>query len=187
MSLLSTLAADAARLIGNPSNTLSLLRLTVTSVPFRAVLLYRLSAALYSRIPALGRILHQVNILAHGADIDPRCQIGSGLLLQHPIGTVIGGGASLGENCTLMGGVVLGRKEVRGGESPLQYPQLGASVLIGSGACILGRVNIGDHAIVGAMALVLRDVPAHSVAVGNPAESRPSKPENKKAIRGYDR
>lgn len=187
MSLLSTLTADAARLIDNASNTHTLFRLTLTSVPFRTVLLYRLSAALYRHIPALGRILHQVNILAHGADIDPRSQIGSGLLLQHPVGTVIGGGASLGENCTLMGGVVLGRKEVRGGESPQQYPQLGDSVLVGSGACILGRVNVGDNSVVGAMALVLNDIPSHCIAIGSPAESRPSKPENQQAIGSYDR
>lgn len=77
-----------------------------------------------------------------------------------------------------MGGVVLGRREVLGGESPLQYPQLGSSVLLGAGACILGRVVVGDHAIVGARALVLQDVPSYWVAVGNPAESRPGKANN---------
>lgn len=172
MSLFSTLVVDAERVAGRHPNRLTVYRLVATSAPFRTVFVYRLSAAAYKFVPALGRVLHQLNLLLHGADIDPRSQIDAGLLLQHPVGTVIGGGASIGKNCTLMGGVVLGRREVRGGASPLQYPQVGSGVLLSAGACVLGRVIIGDRAVVGAMALVLKDVPSDSVAVGNPATVR---------------
>lgn len=172
MSLLSTLIADASRIDKNSRSRFSPCRLAVTSVPFRAVLIYRLAAALYPKLPAASRILHQLNIISHGADIDPRCQIGEGLLLQHPVGTVVGGGAKIGARCTMMGGVVLGRRNVKGGDSPFQYPQLGSDVLVGAGACILGAVIVGDRSTVGAMALVLNDIPSDSVAVGNPANYR---------------
>lgn len=152
--------------------------MATTSAPFRCVLIYRASAAAHKIFPRLGRTLSQINLVLHGADIDPRCIIGSGLLLQHPVGVVVGGGVSLGNHCTLMGGVVLGRREVIAGPSPLQYPQVGSSVLFGSGACVLGRVHIGDKAVVGALALVLQDVPSRCVAIGNPATIRVPQPEN---------
>lgn len=172
MSLLSTILSDAERLAGPQPNLLTIFKMAITSAPFRCVLIYRASASAYEVAPSLGRMLYQANLLLHGADIDPRSTIGRGLLLQHPVGVVIGGGASLGKHCTLMGGVVLGRREVQGGPSPLEYPQVGSRVLLGSGACALGRVQIGDDSVVGALALVLRDVPSGSVAVGNPATPR---------------
>lgn len=173
VSLLSTLILDAERVAERRPGVMTVCRIALTSAPFRSVLVYRLSAAAHRRSPTLARILQQVNILCHGADIDPRSEIGAGLLLQHPVGTVIGGGASMGKDCTLMGGVVLGRKEVRGGASPLQYPQVGSGVLLGAGACLLGRVHVGDRAVIGALSLVLKDVPSDAVAVGNPATIRP--------------
>lgn len=178
MTLLSTILSDAERLAGRRPNLLTITRMAVTSTPFRCVLMYRASATAYRLSPPLGRMLYQANLFLHGADIDPRSTIGQGLLLQHPVGVVIGGGASLGQNCTVMGGVVLGRREVLGGPSPLQYPQVGSGVLLGAGACALGRVEIGDDSVVGALTLVLRDVPSGSVAVGNPATIRTRQPES---------
>lgn len=72
----------------------------------------------------------------------------------------------------MMSGVVLGRRHVQGGDSWSQYPKLGSDVLVGTGACILGDVNIGSKATIGAMALVLSDVPSNAVAIGNPAMTR---------------
>ena len=72
----------------------------------------------------------------------------------------------------MMSGVVLGRRQVHGGDSWGQYPKLGSDVLVGTGACILGDINVGSRATIGALALVLHDVPSDAVAVGNPAVSR---------------
>lgn len=172
MSLLSVLIADASRIEKNRLNQFTVWRMVITSAPFRAVVIHRLAAAAYLKMPAAGRLLHQLNIVMSGADIDPRCRIGEGFLLQHPVGTVIGGGATIGANCTMMGGVVLGRRDIRGGDAPSEYPKLGSDVLVGAAACILGNVRIGPRSIVGAKALVLHDVPSDSIAVGNPATAR---------------
>lgn len=52
---------------------------------------------------------------------------------------------------------------------PLEAPILGNRVQIGAGAVVLGAVRIGDGAIIGANAVVMSDVPAGAIAVGNPA------------------
>lgn len=101
-----------------------------------------------------------------GADIPLNCNIGGGLLIPHPNGIVIHPHASIGPNCLIFQQVTLGTL-AQGGT-----PVLGGHVDLGAGAKILGNVRIGDHAVVGANAVVLHDVPARAVAVGIPAVSR---------------
>ncbi len=98
-----------------------------------------------------------------GADIPLDCQIGGGLLLPHPNGVVIHPGARIGPNCLIFQQVTIG---TRAGSMP---PVIGGHVDIGTGAKILGNVHIGDHACIGANAVVLMDVPAGKTAVGIPA------------------
>lgn len=98
-----------------------------------------------------------------GADIPLNCQIEGGLLLPHPNGIVIHPSARIGPNCLIFQQVTIG---TRTGEMP---PVIGGHVDIGAGAKILGNVRIGDHACIGANAVVLEDVPARKTAVGIPA------------------
>jgi serine O-acetyltransferase len=98
-----------------------------------------------------------------GADIPLNCQIGGGLLLPHPNGVVIHPAAHIGPNCLIFQQVTLG---TRGGGGA---PVLKGHVDIGAGAKLLGAVSVGEHATIGANAVVLTDVPAHGVAVGVPA------------------
>jgi len=98
-----------------------------------------------------------------GADIPLNCCLGGGLLLPHPNGVVIHPAAQVGPNCLIFQQVTLGTRGRPGA------PVIGAHVDIGAGAKVLGPVRIGAHAVVGANAVVLDDVPAHWVAVGNPA------------------
>lgn len=102
-----------------------------------------------------------------GADIPLNCfQLGGGLLLPHPQGVVIHPNAELGPNCTLFQHVTIGTGPKPGA------PKLGGHVDVGAGAQILGGVVIGDHAVVGANAVVVDDVPPHALAVGVPATVR---------------
>lgn len=57
-----------------------------------------------------------------------------------------------------------------------RHPTIGNHVMLGSGAEVLGPVTVGDHSAIGANAVVVRDVPPHSVAVGLPAVSRSKNP-----------
>jgi serine O-acetyltransferase len=99
-----------------------------------------------------------------GADIPLSCRIGGGLLLPHPNGIVIHPDAQIGPNCLLFQQVTIGC-----GSGP-GVPHIGTHVDIGAGAKLLGAIIVGNHAKIGANAVVLCDVPAHSTAVGIPAK-----------------
>jgi serine O-acetyltransferase len=88
------------------------------------------------------------------------------------MGVVIGETAVVGDDCLLYHGVTLGgknaasRNEVEG----RRHPRLGERVSVGAGATVLGPITIGDDAVIGAMSVVLKDVPPNSLAVGIPAK-----------------
>jgi serine O-acetyltransferase len=118
-----------------------------------------------SRNP-LGVFLKKWAVLRHmfwsvvtGADIPLNCQIEGGLLLPHPNGIVIHPKAKIGPNCLIFQQVTIG--VTKGGQQP---PVIGAHVDIGAGAKILGDVRIGDYALIGANAVVVKDVPARTTA-----------------------
>jgi len=98
-----------------------------------------------------------------GADIPLNCRLGGGLLLPHPNGVVIHPSVDVGPNCLVFQQVTLGAGSRPG------FPRLGGHVDVGAGAKILGGVTIGDHARIGANAVVMIDVPAGATAVGIPA------------------
>lgn len=101
------------------------------------------------------------------AEISLNADIGGGLLMPHPNGIVIHPNAKIGVNCLIFQQVTLGSRNGLPG-----VPDIGCHVDIGAGAKILGPVKIGNHSAIGANAVVLRDVPAHAIAVGIPAEIR---------------
>jgi serine O-acetyltransferase len=98
-----------------------------------------------------------------GAEVPLRGRLGGGLLLPHPNGIVIHPDVEIGPNCLIFQQVTLGEQGGGG------VPRLGGHVDVGAGAKILGGVTVGDHARIGANAVVLCDVPAGALAVGVPA------------------
>ena len=102
-----------------------------------------------------------------GADIPVNsARIAGGLMIPHPTGVVVHPEAVIGPNCLLFQQVTIGTGPKPG------VPRLGGHVDVGPGAKILGGVTIGDHAVIGANAVVLNDVPAGAVAVGVPAVTK---------------
>ncbi|KAJ4977257.1 hypothetical protein NE237_002363 [Protea cynaroides] len=99
-------------------------------------------------------------------DIHPGAKIGRGILLDHATGLVIGETAVVGNNVSILHNVTLGGT---GKESGDRHPKIGDGVLVGAGTQILGNVRIGEGAKIGAGSVVVKDVPAHTTAVGNPA------------------
>ena len=97
-----------------------------------------------------------------GADIPLNCKLGGGFMIPHPNGVVIYPGTEIGPNCMLFQQVTIGHAE--GG-----VPKLGGHVDVGAGARLIGPITIGDHARIGANAVVTKDVPAGAIAVGIPA------------------
>lgn len=104
---------------------------------------------------------------AFGVDIHPAAQIGAGVMIDHATGVVIGETATVGDGTTILHGVTLGGT---GKESGDRHPKIGKDVLIGAGTKILGNINVGDRAKIGAGSVVLRPIPSGATAVGAPAK-----------------
>jgi serine O-acetyltransferase len=99
-------------------------------------------------------------------DIHPGARIGSGIMIDHATGVVIGETAVVGDNVSMLHSVTLGGSGNSKGD---RHPKIGHCVLISAGAKILGNIHVGDCARIGAGSVVLEDVPAHQTAVGVPA------------------
>uniref|UniRef100_A0A0D9VQQ0 serine O-acetyltransferase n=1 Tax=Leersia perrieri TaxID=77586 RepID=A0A0D9VQQ0_9ORYZ len=130
---------------------------------FLALQAHRVAHALWSdgrRVPAL--LLQSRASEVFGVDIHPAARIGSGILLDHATGVVIGETAVVGSDGSILHAVTLGGT---GKDSGDRHPKVGGGVLIGAGASVLGNVHIGDGAKIGAGAVVLRDVPDGTTAV----------------------
>lgn len=110
-------------------------------------------------------------------DIHPGAKIGRGILFDHATGVVIGETAVIGNNVSILHNVTLGGTGKMSGD---RHPKIGNGVLIGAGTCILGNIHIGDGAKIGAGSVVLKDVPARTTAVGNPARLLGGKENPKK-------
>jgi serine O-acetyltransferase len=138
------------------------------SLRVQAVVLFRLGQSARRLAPFLGAIVRYLNQVLTGADIALDAVVGPGLVLYHPSGVVIGPRCHLGRRCTIMQGVTLGEgPNGRGGA-----PRLGDRVYVGPGAKVIGGIDIGSHATIGANAVVLQDIPAHAFAAGVPAVVR---------------
>jgi serine O-acetyltransferase len=133
----------------------------------RAVVQLRLAQAVAPRSTAAALLLQARALRSAGVEISPFAEIGEGLCVMHSTGIVIGPSVRIGRGLRIYQNVTLGD-----GSTPGQ-PVIGDDVTIGAGACVLGGVHVGDRAVVGANAVVTRDVPADSVATGAPAISRP--------------
>lgn len=99
-------------------------------------------------------------------DIHPAAEIGSGVVIDHATGVVIGETAVVGNGVTILHNVTLGGTGKSGGD---RHPKIRDGVVIGAGAKILGNIEVGRNARIGAGAVVLKAVPAAATAVGNPA------------------
>ena len=133
-----------------------------------ALLAYRVSHKLYlSKHYFSARLVSQLSRFITGIEIHPGAKIGKGLFIDHGMGVVIGETAEIGDNCTLYQGVTLGGT---GKDVGKRHPTLGDNVMVGAGAKVLGPLNIGSGSKIASNAVVLKDIPENSTAVGIPAQ-----------------
>lgn len=104
---------------------------------------------------------HRLWSMISGADIPINAAIGGGLLLPHPNGVVIHPDAQIGCNCLIF-------QQVTIGATSKGIPTIGGHVDIGAGAKIIGPIHVGDHAQIGANAVVRESIPAHGIFVAAP-------------------
>jgi serine O-acetyltransferase len=117
----------------------------------------------------------QVNQLARfqtAIDIHPGAKIGRHFFLDHGF-SVIGETAEIGDDVTIYQNVTLGGTNPSAGEGGKRHPTLRSGVVIGSGAQILGPIEIGEGAKVGANSVVTKDVAPGQTVVGIPAKPVP--------------
>jgi len=99
-------------------------------------------------------------------DINPAAKIGKGIFIDHATGLVVGETATIGDNVSILQGVTLGGTGKTAGD---RHPKIRDGVLIGSGAKILGNIEIGHCTKVAAGSVVLKSVPHNKTVAGVPA------------------
>lgn len=102
-----------------------------------------------------------------GVDIHPAARFGSGIMLDHGTGLVVGETAVLGDNISILHGVTLGGS---GKESGDRHPKISNGVMIGANASVLGNITVGSCSRIGAGSVVVKNVPSRSTVVGVPAQ-----------------
>lgn len=135
---------------------------------FHAIFFHRINHMLWKlELPFFPRLFSHIARFLTGIEIHPAAKIGTGFFIDHGMGVVIGETSEIGRDCLLYQGVTLGGT---GKEKGKRHPTLGNHVVVGTGAKILGAITIGDHAKIGANAVVLNPVPDHSIVVGVPGK-----------------
>jgi serine O-acetyltransferase len=122
-----------------------------------------------ARVPMsfLYKLLRAAMHVLTGIDLPCEAKVGRRLRIDHFGGIIVSGDAVIGDDVILRNGVTIGLKRTNERGAPV----IGNRVDIGAGAKILGAIHIGDDAVIGANAVVVRDVPAGAVAVGIPART----------------
>lgn len=150
------------------------LEILLTTPGLHALWLYRLAHALWlRRVPLIPRLISHYARFLTGIEIHPGATIGQRFFIDHGMGIVIGETAEVGDDVSLFQGVTLGGT---GKDTGKRHPTLKDGVTVGVGAHILGAVTIGEGAKIGGGAVVLRDVPPHTTAVGVPAHATRLRP-----------
>ena len=102
-----------------------------------------------------------------GVDIHPAATIGSGIMLDHATGIVIGETAVVEDDVSILHSVTLGGSGKVSGD---RHPKIRRGVLLSAGCTVLGNIEVGEGAKVGAGSVVLSPVAAHTTVAGVPAK-----------------
>jgi serine O-acetyltransferase len=166
-SIVRTLSEDITAVCRNDPAARSRLEVLLVYPGLHALWLHRVAHDLWvhdAKLPA--RVLANLNRFATGIEIHPGARIGRRVVIDHGMGIVIGETASVGDGCLLYKGVVLGGTSL---SRTTRHPQLGSDVVVGSNACILGAIHVGEGARIGSGSVVVREVPPGATVVGVPA------------------
>ncbi len=179
--MFENIKADIGRL--HPSGKASMRSFIagLLSQGFQAILVYRFFHWLYrNRIPGqpFRFFLERFIEITTGISIPAECQIGKGLRIHHFGGIIFHPTARVGDNCTIYQGVTIGD---RGGSGAAA--KIGNNVLIGAGAKVIGEICIGDNCVIGANAVVAKEMPPGTVALGAPCRFSPI---NKQSVEPID-
>lgn len=129
-----------------------------------ATIIYRLMQFFSQRrLLPIALVLQYINKLFNHCVIGAKADFAKGFVLMHPVAVVINSKVSGGMNVTLESSVVIG--DTKG-----QSPTMGNRIFVGAGAKIIGGMTIGDDVNIGANAVVVKDIPNMTTAVGVPVK-----------------
>lgn len=144
----------------------SKLEVVLTYSGFHALVLYRFAHFLYlHRWRLAARMVSQFAKFLTGVEIHPAARIGTGVVIDHGEGVVIGETAEVGNNVLIYQGVTLGGT---GKDKGKRHPTVCDNVMISAGAKVLGPFTVGKGAKIGAGSIVLNEVPPNATVVGVP-------------------
>jgi len=115
-------------------------------------------------IPLVNRVVRIMETALFAIELGNDIELGTGVFFMHTVGTVVGGNARIGDGCIFLGNNTIGASSNRG------CPRIGARTILGAGARVLGNLDVGEDCMIGANAVVVRDIPAGKVATGMPAK-----------------
>jgi serine O-acetyltransferase len=159
---------DLAAVLRNDPAARGPLEAALFHTPLHAIALHRLAHWLHERlhVPLLPRALSVLARFWTGVEIHPAARIGRGFFIDHGTGVVIGETAEIGDHCVLFHNVTLGGTGQHRGK---RHPTLGDRVYVGTGSILLGPIEVGDDARIGANTFVrMHDVPPGCTVVGSP-------------------
>jgi serine O-acetyltransferase len=166
--MLEALRRDVAAAVERDPAVRSRLEVLLCYPGVHALALHRLAHRLWhAGWPVTARFVSHVSRFLTGIEIHPAARIGPGVFIDHGMGVVIGETAEVGEDVTLYQGVTLGGTSLK---REKRHPTLERSVVVGTGAAVLGAITVGAGARIGAGSVVVADVPANSVVVGVPGK-----------------
>ncbi len=147
----------------------SRVEVVLTYPGLHAIWMHRAAHALWGSGNKLSaRVVSQMNRFVTGVEIHPAAHFGQGVFIDHGMGVVVGETAVVGDGCILFKGVVLGGTRR---DRTQRHPRLGKQVVVGTNACVLGNIPIGDGARIGSGSVVIHPVSEGSTVVGVPGRT----------------
>ena len=154
----------------------SKISLILTYPGVKAIFFYKIANFFaIAKFDLIARIVSQFSRFLTGIEIHPKAKIGKNLFIDHGMGVVIGETSEIGNNVTIYHNVTLGgiAPSINSNDqrNTKRHPTLEDNVVVGSGAQILGPIIIKKNSLVGANAVVTKDVPEKAVMIGIPAKN----------------
>jgi serine O-acetyltransferase len=146
----------------------SLLEIILCYPGLHALFFHRIAHVLWNyKLYLIARFVSHISRFLTAIEIHPAAKIGKRFFIDHGVGVVIGETAEVGDDVFIYHQVTLGAttsKKIK------RHPTIGDGVIIGAGAKLLGPINVGKEAKIGANSVVVNDVPPRATMVGIPAK-----------------
>lgn len=171
MPLLAQMKEDLQAALDNDPAARNVVEVFLAYPGVHAVWGYRVAHKMWNsseKLKTPARVLAQAVRSITGIEIHPGAELGRRLFIDHGMGVVIGETAVVGDDVVIFHGTTLGGTSMTTGK---RHPTIGDRVVIGSGAKVLGAIEVGDDVAIGANAVVVKNVPSGNTALGIPAKN----------------